>query len=126
MSWLTVTYRVRAAPEHLDAIATAIALEQSVEVPAEVIRDRFIAENIVGRVEEAAARLQRRARRRRWSHGDTARSHSDCPHRRPAAHLEQAGRAVSSEDDPLVGHERLVDRGHEGEVRERPDAEGSH
>ncbi len=52
MSWLTVTYRVRAAPEHLDAVATAIALEQSVEVPADVIRDAFIAENIVGRVDE--------------------------------------------------------------------------
>jgi ribulose-bisphosphate carboxylase large chain len=52
MSWLDVTYRVRAAPEHLDAVATAIALEQSVEVPAEVIRDAFVAENIVGRVEE--------------------------------------------------------------------------
>jgi len=51
MSWLDVTYRVRAAPEHLDAIATAIALEQSVEVPAEVIRDPFVAEHIVGRVE---------------------------------------------------------------------------
>jgi ribulose-bisphosphate carboxylase large chain len=52
MSWLDVTYRVRAAPEQLDAVATAIALEQSVEVPAEVIRDAFVAENIVGRVEE--------------------------------------------------------------------------
>jgi ribulose-bisphosphate carboxylase large chain len=52
MSWLDVTYRVRAAPEHLDAVATAIALEQSVEVPAEVIRNAFVAENIVGRVEE--------------------------------------------------------------------------
>jgi ribulose-bisphosphate carboxylase large chain len=50
MSWLDVTYRVRAAPEHLDAIAKAIALEQSVEVPAEVIRDAFVAEHIAGRV----------------------------------------------------------------------------
>ena len=52
MSWLDVTYRVRAAPAELDAVATAIALEQSVEVPAEVIRDAFVAENIVGRVDE--------------------------------------------------------------------------
>ena len=52
MSWLDVTYRVRAAPDALDTVATAIALEQSVEVPAQVIRDAFVAENIVGRVEE--------------------------------------------------------------------------
>ena len=52
MSWLNVTYHVRAAPEQLDAVALAIALEQSVEVPAEVIRDAFVAENIVGRVDE--------------------------------------------------------------------------
>ena len=52
MSWLDVTYRVRAAPEHLDAIAKAIALEQSVEVPAEVIRDAFVAEHIAGRVDQ--------------------------------------------------------------------------
>ncbi len=52
MSWLVVTYRVRAAPEHLAEIATAIALEQSVEVPAEVIRDPFVAEQIAGQVEQ--------------------------------------------------------------------------
>ncbi len=52
MSWINVTYRVRAAPEQLDAVALAIALEQSVEVPAEVIRDAFVAEHIVGRVDE--------------------------------------------------------------------------
>ena len=51
MSWLDVTYRVRAAPQHLDAIATAIAMEQSVEVPAEVIHDAFVAEHVVGRVD---------------------------------------------------------------------------
>ena len=54
MSWLDVTYRVRAAPEDLDAMATAIALEQSVEVPAEVIRDAFVAEHIVGRVDKVS------------------------------------------------------------------------
>ncbi len=52
MSWLVVTYRVRAAPEQLAAVATAIALEQSVEVPAEVIRDAFVAEHIAGRVDQ--------------------------------------------------------------------------
>lgn len=52
MSWLKVTYRIRAAPEDAGAIAKAIALEQSVEVPAEVVRDAFVAEHIVGRVDD--------------------------------------------------------------------------
>jgi ribulose-bisphosphate carboxylase large chain len=51
MSWIDVTYRVRAAPHEVRAIANALALEQSVEVPAEVIRDAFVAEQIVGRVD---------------------------------------------------------------------------
>ena len=52
MSWIDVTYRVRGAPDEIGAIATALALEQSVEVPAEVIRDADVAENIVGRVDK--------------------------------------------------------------------------
>jgi ribulose-bisphosphate carboxylase large chain len=52
MSWLKVTYRIRAAPEDAGDIARAIALEQSVEVPAEVVRDAFVAEHIVGRVDD--------------------------------------------------------------------------
>src|SRR5277367_6113182 len=52
MSWIDVTYRIDAARDQLDAVAQALALEQSVEVPAEVVTDPFIAENIMGRVAE--------------------------------------------------------------------------
>lgn len=47
-------YRVRATAAEIDAIAQAIAVEQSVEVPLEVIRDPWIREHIVGRVEAVA------------------------------------------------------------------------
>lgn len=50
MSWIDVTYRVSAPWERLDDIARALALEQSVEVPAEVVTDPFVARNIMGRV----------------------------------------------------------------------------
>jgi ribulose-bisphosphate carboxylase large chain len=50
MSWIDVTYRVRGAADEIRAIANALALEQSVEVPAEVIRDAFVAEHVVGRL----------------------------------------------------------------------------
>lgn len=52
MSWIEVTYRIDAARDQLDAVAQALALEQSVEVPAQVVTDPFIAENIMGRVAE--------------------------------------------------------------------------
>src|SRR5271165_1729294 len=52
MSWIDVTYRIDAAREELEGIAQALALEQSVEVPAQVVTDPFIAENIMGRVAE--------------------------------------------------------------------------
>ena len=55
MSWINVTYRIRAARSQLNGIAQALALEQSVEVPAEVVTDPFVAENIMGRV--ASTRL---------------------------------------------------------------------
>lgn len=51
-SWLRARYRVRAAAADIDAIAKGIALEQSVEVPIDVVRDPWVLENIVGRVEE--------------------------------------------------------------------------
>jgi ribulose-bisphosphate carboxylase large chain len=51
MSWIEVTYRARCAPEDAAVIADAIALEQSVEVPRTVVRDAFIADQIVGRVD---------------------------------------------------------------------------
>jgi ribulose-bisphosphate carboxylase large chain len=50
MSWITVTYRIRAPRDRLDQIARGLALEQSVEVAAEVVTDPFVLENIVGRV----------------------------------------------------------------------------
>ena len=56
MSRLKATYRITAPPGPIDAIARALALEQSVEVPAEVVRDPFVAEHVVGRVESIEAR----------------------------------------------------------------------
>ena len=50
MSWITVTYRIRAPRDRLDEIARGVALEQSVEVTAEVVTDPFVRENVVGRV----------------------------------------------------------------------------
>jgi ribulose-bisphosphate carboxylase large chain len=51
MSRLRATYRIRASRADIAAVARAIALEQSVEVPAEVVRDEFVAQHIVARVE---------------------------------------------------------------------------
>jgi ribulose-bisphosphate carboxylase large chain len=50
MSWITATYRIRAPRAELDGIARALALEQSVEVAAEIVTDPFVAEHIMGRV----------------------------------------------------------------------------
>ena len=50
MSWINATYRIRAAPDQLEGVAQTLALEQSVEVSAEVVTDRFVADNIMGRV----------------------------------------------------------------------------
>src|SRR5271169_4867749 len=55
MSWINVTYRISAARDQLEGIARALALEQSVEVPAGVVTDPLIAENIMGRVVEVHA-----------------------------------------------------------------------
>jgi ribulose-bisphosphate carboxylase large chain len=51
VSWIDVTYRIRSAPADASAVAQTIAVEQSVEVPLEVIHDAFVAEHIVGRVD---------------------------------------------------------------------------
>jgi ribulose-bisphosphate carboxylase large chain len=51
MSRLSVTYHVRSSPERIEPLAQALALEQSVEVPPEVVVDPFVAEHVVGRVE---------------------------------------------------------------------------
>jgi ribulose-bisphosphate carboxylase large chain len=50
MSWIKATYRVSAPRDQIDKIAHNLALEQSVEVAAEVVTDPFVAENIMGRV----------------------------------------------------------------------------
>jgi ribulose-bisphosphate carboxylase large chain len=52
MSRLFATYHVHATSERIDALARALALEQSVEVPMEAVPDAFIAEQVVGRVED--------------------------------------------------------------------------
>ena len=51
MSRLSVTYHVSASAERIEPIAQALALEQSVEVPREVVTDAFVAEHVAGRVE---------------------------------------------------------------------------
>lgn len=48
---IKVRYRIRATPDTIDAFALAVAVEQSVEVPLDVVRDAWIREHIVGRVE---------------------------------------------------------------------------
>ena len=50
MSWINATYRISAPRAELDGIARALALEQSVEVAAEIVTDPFVAEHIMGRV----------------------------------------------------------------------------
>src|SRR4029453_12354343 len=50
MSCIEGPYRVSAPRDQLDAIAQAIALEQSVELPAEVVTNPFVARNVMGRV----------------------------------------------------------------------------
>jgi ribulose-bisphosphate carboxylase large chain len=50
MSRLVATYRVRAPAAEIGAIAEALALEQSVEVPERAVRDAFVRDSIMGRV----------------------------------------------------------------------------
>jgi len=52
MSRLLATYHVEATHERIDAVARSLALEQSVEVGMDAVRDAFIAEHVVGRVED--------------------------------------------------------------------------
>jgi ribulose-bisphosphate carboxylase large chain len=51
VSWLRATYRVRPGDTGIARVAQALALEQSVEVPAEVVTDPYVAEHIMGRVQ---------------------------------------------------------------------------
>jgi ribulose-bisphosphate carboxylase large chain len=50
MEWIRATYEVDAASSEIDAVARAIATEQSVEMPLEAIRQASVREEIVGRV----------------------------------------------------------------------------
>lgn len=51
MSRILVTYRVRAAAGEIDALAAGLALEQSVEVADGVVRDAYVREHVMGRVD---------------------------------------------------------------------------
>lgn len=55
MDALRVSYRLRVDAAAAPARAEAIAYEQTVEVPPSAIRDSFVAQQIVGRVEEIAS-----------------------------------------------------------------------
>jgi ribulose-bisphosphate carboxylase large chain len=50
MSWIDVTYHVRARAADIESAAAALALEQSVEVPADIVRDPWVREHVMGRV----------------------------------------------------------------------------
>ncbi|HEY5863230.1 MAG TPA: RuBisCO large subunit C-terminal-like domain-containing protein [Casimicrobiaceae bacterium] len=50
MSWISVTYRIRAPRERLEEIAHALALEQSVELPDAAVTDAYVREQVMGRV----------------------------------------------------------------------------
>ena len=54
MSWLKVTYRIASSPGTIEARATALATEQSVEMPVTAIRDRNVLDNILAKVESIA------------------------------------------------------------------------
>ena len=51
MTRLVVTYRVHAPAHGIAAIADGLALEQSVEVADAVVRDAFVRNEVMGRVE---------------------------------------------------------------------------
>jgi ribulose-bisphosphate carboxylase large chain len=52
--WLRLRYRVRASAAEIDEVARALALEQSVEVPLAAVRDVWVREHVVGRVDAVA------------------------------------------------------------------------
>ena len=49
---LTAVYRVRESAAAIAARAKTIALEQSIEMPDEIVSDAFVRDGIVGRVED--------------------------------------------------------------------------
>jgi ribulose-bisphosphate carboxylase large chain len=54
MDWLRVTYRLSCDPDRAEERAEQIAREQTVEVPRSAVREGFVAEQILGRVEEVS------------------------------------------------------------------------
>jgi ribulose-bisphosphate carboxylase large chain len=50
MTWITATYRIRAASADLDDLARSLALEQSVELPAAAVTDAYVRDHVMGRV----------------------------------------------------------------------------
>jgi ribulose-bisphosphate carboxylase large chain len=54
MSRVLATYRIQAPAAEIEHAAQALALEQSVELPLAAVRDAYIAESVVGRVEAIA------------------------------------------------------------------------
>ena len=50
MSRIEAVYRIRAPRAEIERVAHAIALEQSVEVPAEAVRDAYVAAEVVASV----------------------------------------------------------------------------
>src|SRR5689334_25403520 len=50
MSRVAVTYRVCVRPSEVEAVAEALALEQSVELPAAALHDADVKAHIAGRV----------------------------------------------------------------------------
>jgi|SRR5579871_4546285 len=48
---LHATYRIRARPSEVETAARLLALEQSVELPAEVVRDPYVRDHVVATVE---------------------------------------------------------------------------
>lgn len=50
MEFVSATYRLRCAPEDAETIARQIALEQTVEVPEELVRTADIRDDVLGRV----------------------------------------------------------------------------
>jgi ribulose-bisphosphate carboxylase large chain len=48
---LCVTYAVQAPPDRIEARAQALLLEQTVELPRSAIREPWVSDHILGRVE---------------------------------------------------------------------------
>jgi ribulose-bisphosphate carboxylase large chain len=55
MSRIAATYRIHAPQAEIERVARTIALEQSVEVPMEAVRDAYVADAVVARVDRIQA-----------------------------------------------------------------------